>query len=258
MLRLPWRFLDSGATDGITNMATDAALLAYARRSGEAVLRVYAWSRPTLSLGRHERARGLFSGEALAAAQVEVVRRPTGGRALLHDREVTYSVAAPIGEATLAASYTTINALLAEALGRLGVVAVPAVPTRRPLRPEGAACFAEPGAGELIVNGAKLVGSAQLREDGALLQHGSILLDDDQARIAGLRCDDARQVSAAPAATLNGTLGRSVHHGEVRDALRDALASRATLVGTLSDASLQDDLARLVGVFADPAWTWRR
>ena len=92
-----WRFLDSGAADGVTNMATDVALLEHARRTGETTLRVYAWSRPTLSLGRHERARGLFATDVLHADGVDVVRRPTGGRALLHHREVTYSVTAPIG-----------------------------------------------------------------------------------------------------------------------------------------------------------------
>jgi len=270
-LTVRWRFLDSGAADGVTNMATDVALLEHARRTGETTLRVYAWSRPTLSLGRHERARGLFAADVLEADGVDVVRRPTGGRALLHHREVTYSVTAPIGATSQRESYEAINFLLLDALAVLGVAASEARPAQRPLRPEGAACFAEPGAGELVVDGAKLVGSAQLREDGAFLQHGSILLADDQPWIARLR---ARSTTAtgtpttgtmpssptaiAGAATLESTLGRPVTYIEVRDALRTALTGRTTRVESFDPSSLQFDLARQQIAFADPDWTWRR
>lgn len=272
-----WRLLVSPPADGATNMAVDAALLADARCSGAATLRVYGWARPTLSLGRHERARGRFDAAALEAQGVEVVRRPTGGRALLHHREVTYSVTAP-ATLPMSASYAAINALLLDALRALGVAAAPAAPARRPLRPEGAACFAEPAAGELVVDGAKLVGSAQLREEGALLQHGSILLADDQWRIDLLRRhqpdaghdagrdtdraggDDALPRAAA-AATLESLLGRSVPPEEVAAALAAALGRALGAEpepAALDTPSLRDDLARLVIAFADPSWTWRR
>lgn len=266
-----WRFLDSGASDGPTNMATDAALMAESRRTGIATFRVYAWDRPTLSLGRHERARDRFDPARIEAAGVGLVRRPTGGRALLHHHEVTYSVTAPAGTLPLAESYRAINALLLDALARLGVSATVDGGARRPLRPEGAACFAEPAAGELTVAGAKLVGSAQLREDGALLQHGSILLADDQGRIDGLRPDGARRTRiegtdetaaltpTAQAATLSAILRREVGYGEVRDALAAAFtAATGNAALPAPDASLQDDLARLVIAFAEPSWTWRR
>lgn len=262
-----WQLLRSGAADGVTNMATDAALMAHARRTGVATLRLYRWDRPTLSLGRHERARDVFDAGRMLAAGVGVVRRPTGGRALLHHREVTYSVTAP-DTLPLGESYRAINALLLDALARLGVAAHPAAPAGRPLRPEGAACFAEPAAGELVVEGAKLVGSAQLREEGALLQHGSILLADDQAMIAGLRRPrgsggdpgvDARETDrpTAAAATLEGVLGRAVPADEVERAIVGALHD-ATAAGPLDPALLRPDLARLVIAFADPEWTWRR
>lgn len=257
-----WRLFVSGVADGVTNMATDAALMAEARRSGAATLRLYGWDRPTLSLGRHERARDLFTPAALAHAGVGVVRRPTGGRALLHHREVTYSVTAP-DTLPLGESYAAINRLLLDALGRLGVAATPAAPAGRPLRPEGAACFAEPAAGELVVSGAKLVGSAQLREDGALLQHGSILLADDQPMIARLRTAAAPAAApTVPAATLEQVLGRAVTPEEVTRALTaaltDALAVTESPLEPLAPALLRDDLARLVIAFADPEWTWRR
>lgn len=260
-----WRLLRSGAADGVTNMATDAALLAHARRTGEATLRLYAWDRPTLSLGRNERARDVFDPALVAAAGTDVVRRPTGGRALLHHREVTYSVTAP-ASITLTESYAAINAFLLDALARLGVSARIAEPAGRPLRPEGAACFAEPGAGELIVDGAKLVGSAQLREDGALLQHGSILIADDQAMIERFRSPRAGTTrtadrAVAPAATLEQSLGRSVGTDEIESALVEALGdalAAARPPEPFDPDLLRGDLARLVIAFADREWTWRR
>ena len=90
-----WRFLDSGPLDGAEQMSLDAGLMDRARETREAVLRVYVWSRPTLSFGRHESVRGRFVPATLELENVGAVRRPTGGRVLLHDREVTYSVTAP-------------------------------------------------------------------------------------------------------------------------------------------------------------------
>ena len=111
--RLPWRLLLSPPLGGPENMALDEALMARARRTGESVLRVYGWSRPTLSLGRNQRAVGLYREQALAERGIGVVRRPTGGRALLHDREITYSVTAPCEDNTaLLTEYGRINALL--------------------------------------------------------------------------------------------------------------------------------------------------
>ena len=120
-------------------MALDEALMARARRTGERVLRVYGWSEPTLSLGRHQRADGIYHTDELERRGIGVVRRPTGGRALLHHREVTYSVTAPsTADVGLSAEYARINLLLGSALEALGVgVAVAAPPTRS--APPGAA-----------------------------------------------------------------------------------------------------------------------
>jgi lipoate-protein ligase A len=203
---------------------------------------------------------------------VDAVRRPTGGRALLHDREVTYAVTAPIEEGvTLGESFRGINALLADALARLGVQVRPAERGARATRPGLAACFAEPSEGELTVDGAKLVGSAQWRDEGALLQHGSILLDDDQARIASLlepgvplgQAPSGR-TPAAPVATLNALLGRQVDRAEVAAALLDALADRCRRDGVTSPALVEshsgtsDAMRRHLAHFTDASWTWRR
>lgn len=261
MLAARWRLLDSGAADGATNMAIDHALLDRAagpHGHNEAVLRIYRWARPTLSFGLHERAR--IPREALAAHEVDVVRRPTGGRALLHHREVTYSVTAPLSDGSsigLGESYRAINALLRAALARLGVAAEEAPRRGRASAPDGAPCFAEPNLGELVVDGRKLVGSAQRRDAQALLQHGSILLGDDQGMIAALRGEGTP--GAPPAATLVTTLGREVSYDEVRDALVAALETAVNAsVPALDPDALSNGIARHLPTYRSDEWTFRR
>jgi lipoate-protein ligase A len=252
---LRWRFLDSGALDGAEQMALDAGLMDRARETGESVLRVYAWSRPTLSFGRHESVLGRFDPQSLERANVGTVRRPTGGRVLLHDREVTYSVTAPAPEdEPLKESYRRINTILMAAISRLGA-SVGESPGSTPWRPGGAACFAEPAKGELVVDGRKLVGSAQLRERGALLQHGSILIDDDQPRIAALA---SRPLTPAlPAATLRECLGRVPEYNEVRNALQDALADAESEPLSLDRHEAEAFAGPHRERFNSAEWTWR-
>jgi lipoyl(octanoyl) transferase len=264
---VPFRLLLTPALPGHDNMALDDALLGRARATGECVLRVYAWDRPTLSFGRNQTARGLYDPERLAARGVDVVRRPTGGRAVLHHREVTYSVTAPVGAlappgAPLGASYARINRLLLAGLSALGVRARLATPAGRAPLPDGAPCFETPTGGELVVDGAagpsKLVGSAQWREEGALLQHGSILVDDDQTWVGELA---ARPLPAVPPpATLRGALGRAPALGEVAEALFDAVRALEDPEAEplCVDPPLAEAAAQARARYADPAWTWRR
>src|SRR6267142_1354939 len=206
-----WRLLIAAPRSGAENMARDTALQARAARTGESVFSIYSWSRPTLSLGRNQPASGRYDIEKIRAAGIDVVRRPTGGRAILHDREVTYSVTAPLADAApLRETYSRINHILQTALARLGVF-VEAVPRSLPTTTPGVrSCFETPGEGELVARGAKLVGSAQWRDDGALLQHGSILVDDDQSSLpvfaTGVHVADG---SIPAPATLHALLGRA-------------------------------------------------
>jgi lipoate-protein ligase A len=183
------------------------------------------------------------------------VRRPTGGRVLMHHREVTYSVTAPAPDGErLKESYRRINGILMSAIARLGVRVTEAQGSG-PRRPGGAACFAEPSRGELVVDGRKLVGSAQLRERGALLQHGSILIDDDQPLISGLASQPI--TPAAPAATLRAALGREPLYSEVRDALRNALADAAGEPLPLEPCEAGRFAAPHREKFSSAEWTWR-
>jgi lipoate-protein ligase A len=251
-----WRWLSSGKASGAEQMAVDAALMARARATSEATLRVYGWTQPTLSFGRHESVADRFSPQTLAARGYDAVRRPTGGRVLLHDGDVTYSVTAPASDAeSVRAAFARINLLLSNALERLGVRTSEAT-GRATLRPGRDACFAEPSSGELTVGGRKLVASAQRREASALLQHGSILLVDRQRDLEALATTPMS--SPAPAATLNVILGREVQPEEVHHALRSALEASVGPVKSLSGEEVASLAAPLTGQFADPQWTWRR
>ena len=148
-----WKFLESPADDGPGNMALDEALMTRAAQTGEAVFRVYSWSGATLSLGRNQRARGDYDLDAARARRISIVRRPTGGRALLHDREITYSATMPVSSAVDAqTAYEFVNAVLLDSLTALGVPAVRATGTER-IPPGLRPCFDAPSEDEIVVNG---------------------------------------------------------------------------------------------------------
>ena len=253
-----WRLLHTPPAGGAANMALDTALMRDAVGHDGWTLRVYGWAHPTLSFGRHQRAHVLYDPACLASAGLHVVRRPTGGRALLHDAEVTYSVTAPLATAgSLRTAYARINTILVHALRALGVDAVIAgSPEARSVSPGASPCFAHPAPGEIVVGGRKLAGSAQWRSGGALLQHGSILLSGDQRRVARLLREPVGD--PPPPATLCDLLEREVSPGEVAGALFDAvrvLEDPAAEVSPL-DERVAADTRRLHAAFRDPAWTW--
>ncbi len=255
-----WRLLLAENGSGVANMARDSGLMDRARETGESVFSVYGWARPTMSLGRNQTARRRYDLDEIAAREIDVVRRPTGGRALLHYREVTYSVTAPIfpGE-PLAASYRRINSILLTSLRSLGVDAEESRTDARTPEPGSMPCFALPAEGELVAGGAKLVGSAQVRENGALLQHGSILVEDDQPLIASLLINGEQPHEVPPAATLAGALGRIPAVAEVAAHLFDAVRlledEHASLIH-LTD--VETYTARHVDRYESEWWTWRR
>jgi lipoyl(octanoyl) transferase len=255
-----WRLLIAPPRTGAENMARDTALQARAARTGETVFSIYSWAAPTLSLGRNQPARGHYDLEKLRSAGVDVVRRPTGGRAILHHREITYSVTAPIDEAvSLRETYHRINRILSSGLSRLGVFVEAAARSDRAQVPSIRPCFETPAEGELVAEGAKLVGSAQWRDGGALLQHGSILVDDDQSalRIFG---NDVGSFETIPApATLHSLLGRAPDVREVATAMFDAVRALEDADATrLMETEIRGEAMDRVPHFLDENWTWRR
>ncbi len=254
---LLWR--DDTPRPGWANMAIDRALLDLAAGEGAVVMRLYRWHPHCLSFGRHEPALRRYDRDTIAALGLDTVRRPSGGRAVWHARELTYAVAAP--EATLGGlreAYQQIHQWLAAAIRRLGAPATLAAPPQRTPGPADGACFAAPVGGEVLVNGWKVVGSAQLRDGGALLQHGSMLLEDDQALVREV----SRQAETRPPAerSLSTLLGRPVTWDAAADAVADVLESTPFVVEGTSD--IEERIGpRAVNWFAhfqDPAWTWAR
>lgn len=244
---------------GVENMALDAALLERARETGEAVARIYTWREPTLSLGRNQTALGCYDEGAARRAGVAIVRRPTGGRALLHDHEITYSVTGPTRALSLRTAYGRINAILVDALRRLGVDAhLAEAPPGGARFPDAAPCFVAPSEGEIVLGDRKLVGSAQWREGDALLQHGSMLIDDDQPRIAPLMTVTAPPVPAP--ATLRDALARVPSTTEIAAALSAAIGALEGVdcVPLALDEELEGRMRSSVPRFAHPEWTWRR
>ena len=240
-------------------MARDIALQTRAARTGETVFSIYSWSAPTLSFGRNQPARELYDANRLRAAGIDVVRRPTGGRAILHDREVTYSVTAPIGDVPLRETYRRINRILQSGLSRLGVFVEAAARSERAPVPSVRPCFDTPGEGELVAGGGKLVGSAQWREGGALLQHGSILVDDDQSSLPALSIAGGPFDPVPSPATLQGLLGRAPDIREVANAMFDAVRSLEDADATkLTEESVRGETLDYISQFLDEEWTWRR
>ncbi len=185
-----WKFLDSGPNIGAYNMAVDEELLARAQ-AGETVpvLRFYGWSPPAVSLGRFQHIESAVNADACRRHGFDIVRRITGGRAVLHHQELTYSIAAraddPLFPSTVLGTYKVIATGLLAGLKNLGIAAGMVSRGGRHAalvekKPKDQACFSSPSWYEILANNKKIVGSAQRRMRGAFLQHGSILIDYDQ------------------------------------------------------------------------------
>jgi len=244
---------------GATNMAVDRALLGLSAGEGVVVLRLYRWDPFCLSFGRHEPAARRYDRARIATLGLDCVRRPTGGRAVWHARELTYAVTAP--EAVLGGlreAYVEIHRWLATAIRGLGTAAELAGPPARTPRPGEGACFAAPVGGEILVQGFKVVGSAQVRDGGALLQHGSILLEDDQEMVRELGVP--RDQGPPAERPLTALLGRRVGWDQAAAAV--AAAARSHWPGPVRETDLTDrvqpGIAAWILQFRDPAWTWAR
>jgi len=258
-----WRLLVTEPLDGAQNMALDEAILqARLQEIAPPTLRFFSWDPPTVSLGFGQRLDGI-DVEACLRLGVGLVRRPTGGSAIYHDtleREVTYSVVARAGDfegsEDLLETYRWIGAGLTTGLRRLGVQAEmvsvrPSDPSTMP-----AFCFARTGSYEVEVDGKKLVGSAQRRQSGAFLQHGSVLLGADVPRLRLLFPQEGDPLAGMT--TLEETLGRRPTFDEVAEALAAGL--RETHVFDLRPGGLTRDedalMDRLIREKYDTdAWT---
>jgi lipoate-protein ligase A len=191
-----WRFIDSGNCSPSFNMALDEALLDWHSEGLiPPVVRFYGWNPPTLSVGYFQSVEKEIDLEAVKAHGLGFVRRPTGGRGVLHEHELTYSVIVsedyPEMPKTVTEAYRVISEGILKGFHQLGLEAYFAVPKTAEERdalknPRSAVCFDAPSWYELVVEGRKVAGSAQTRQKGVILQHGSILLDLDEDKLFSL------------------------------------------------------------------------
>ena len=237
-------------------MALDRALLDLAR-TGATTLRLYRWNPSCLSFGRHEPALRRYDRARIADLGLDTVRRPTGGRAVWHAAELTYALAAPAAPlGSLGEAYRTVHEVLADAVRRLGAPACLAADDRRAGALDAGACFAAPVGGEVMVGDRKIVGSAQLRHEGALLQHGSLLLAGNQELVARVSKGEA-----APGvdAGLDTVLRRTVGFAEAAEAVAGAAEQwRAGWRRAADPAPFLAAAGPHEALFRSEEWTWRR
>jgi lipoyl(octanoyl) transferase len=265
-----WRLLVTPPARGSWNMAVDEAILeGIGAGTSPATLRLYAWEPACLSLG-YAQPLSDVDLPRLQSHGWDLVRRPTGGRAVLHTDELTYSVIAPTRDARVAGSLLESYHRLAQALVKaLELLVLPvkvqeraAIPASRNSNP---VCFEVPSTYEITVDGRKLVGSAQARRKEGVLQHGTLPLTGDLTRI--LDClvfpDEAARSQAAErlltrATTVETALGRPVSWEEAAGAFANAFRSVFDLElqpGDLSDRENSRAGELSTGKYSHPEWT---
>lgn len=255
-----WRLLMTGTADGAMNMAVDHAIMeAVAGGRVLPTLRFYAWNPPCLSLGYTQPAADVDQ-ERLAANGWDMVRRMTGGRAILHTDELTYSVAVkaehPLVAGDIVGSYRRLSQALLAGLHGLG--ADPQADRRADEHSttKGPVCFEVPSHYEITINGQKMIGSAQVRKFGAVLQHGSCPLYGDIARICDVLVfenDEERETAQKRvrerAATLESALGKVVSWEQAANAMICGFQDTFNLAFETADSLTPEEQARAETLF---------
>jgi len=229
-----WRLVPFHRYPPRENMAIDEAIFREVQRSGgPPTIRLYGWLTPAVSIGHFQHIDREIDLEACRKGGVTVVRRPTGGKAVYHDDDLTYAVIArentSLFPPTILETYMVISQCLAQGLLDLGLEATLAVEGREPGKGSlDASCFSEPSLHELLVKGRKICGSAQMRSRGVFLQQGSLLMSFDPEKICDVmlphREPRAMQVQflQEKVTSLNEHLPRSVTRGDVCKSLIEA------------------------------------
>lgn len=236
-MKTKWYFINSGPCSPSFNMALDEALLDWhSEGSIPPVIRFYEWNPATLTIGYFQKAEKDINLQEVKSQGLGFVRRPTGGRAVLHDKELTYSVIVSEQYPNMPESVTEAYRVLSEGLlmgfQNLGLDAYFSVPDSKEKReelkkPQSAVCFDASSWYELVVEGKKVAGSAQTRQKGVILQHGSILLDLDLDQLLSLFnfSSDAvrermRRKMPDKAVAINNLSNRPITIAECIDAFR--------------------------------------
>ena len=254
-----------GASGGPTNMGVDEALATLCR--DQAVLRFYGWEAPTLSIGYFQRTDEIDLAACRTSA-VSLVRRPTGGRAVLHRQDLTYSLVLPLRPVwtglSIAESYRRISSCLRRGLEILGVEASIEDTSGHAGNASSPLCFSAVGRYDVLVGRKKVIGSAQRRFAAAILQQGSILLDFDPTGVAFLLRPGKRAGTADSLGTIGSlreALGWLPDRLVVEAAISEGISREMGIEfaeGTLEpgELTLSDQLA--IDRYASEDWTFRR
>ncbi len=278
MGKTTWHFINSGKCSAAYNMALDEALLEW-HSKGEIgpVLRFYEWEPATLSIGYFQSVEKEIDMEQVAKLGLGFVRRPTGGRGVLHEHELTYSVIVsesyPDMPETVTEAYRVISGGLLEGFRRLGLDAHFSVPRSEGERsglknPKSGVCFDAPSWYELVVEGKKVAGSAQTRQKGVILQHGAILTSLDEDKLVSLfkfRSEKLRERvrKSLPdkAVAIDRLMDRAVTIEECVDAF--SIGFEQALNITLEPLTLSEEQLQYVKEierqkYANDEWTFRK
>jgi lipoate-protein ligase A len=266
-----WRIINTGISDGITNMAIDSAIMhAISKKDSISTLRFYGWDPPCVSIGYSQSINDI-NLEKCRKKGYTWVRRPTGGRAVLHIDELTYSVIAPIGEARVSGdiltSYNRISHGLLAGLQLLGgEIAQAGLQKNYNTYNKSASCFEVPSHYEVTAFGRKLIGSAQVRRMGVVLQHGSLPLKGSVSRlieVLDLSQSEREQLSRRlnkRAIALDEALGQFVSFEEVVDAIVSGFSQVLNLdfqEGALSEYEVAETKS-LKKQYRSTEWTFNK
>lgn len=255
--------IDSAPRRGAANMAVDEYLFRGLTKEARTIVRFYGWSRPTASLGYSQIAGRVLNTDFCRRNGIDVVRRITGGKLVLHWREITYSLVSSDTEAfsgTLAGSYRLISAALIRGLEKIGLRARLAGPAPPSYTRGNMPCFAYPARDEIEIEGRKIVGSAQKRVGGRFLQHGSIPLQDDEDLLGRISVtpDEGSDLKRT---SLSEALGKEVDREWAVGCLAKGIAEhfRVRFEPLMLGLAAKEAIRRIQERrYEDEAWTLRR
>ena len=272
-----WNFINTGSKDPYYNMAMDEALLNFVSRGEiDPVIRFYTWNPATLSIGYFQRLEKEIDIEKVKEKGYGLVRRQTGGRGELHDKELTYSVIVPESHpkmpTTVTEAYRVISQGLLEGFKNLGFETYFAVPRSKEEReklkqPRSSVCFDAPSWYELVVEGRKIAGSAQTRQKGVILQHGSILQDIDVDELFDLFIfkhdrlkNKMKEAFVDKAVAINDISEKHITLNEMEDAFKENFKEGLQIEFkplTLTDEQM-NEVKELEEKFRSDEWTYRK
>ncbi|MGW7925669.1 lipoate--protein ligase family protein [Staphylococcus xylosus] len=272
-----WNFINTGSKDPYYNMAMDEALLNFVSRGEiDPVIRFYTWDPATLSVGYFQRLTKEIDIEKVNAKGYGLVRRQTGGRGVLHDKELTYSVIVPESHpempSTVTEAYRVISEGLLEGFKYLGFDASFAIPKSKEERtnlkqPRSAVCFDAPSWYELVVEGRKIAGSAQVRQKGVILQHGSLLQDVDVDDLFDMFIfkndrlkDKMKQAFVEKAVAINDISDRHISIEEMEEAFEIGFKKGLNIdfMPLELNEKQQNEINELIDKYKSDEWNYRK